>query len=65
MAFYPSGPAGDFHSWYNADRMLVGDEGLKLARLKLAAAIRQTIANGLRLLGVSRRSDVMDGIPKQ
>ena len=53
VAFYLGDLAGDFHSWYNADRMLVEDEGLKLARLKLAAAIRQTIANGLRLLGVS------------
>ena len=53
VAFYLKDLAGDFHSWYNADRMLVEDEGLKLARLKLAAAIRQTIANGLRLLGVS------------
>lgn len=53
VAFYLKDLAGDFHSWYNADRMLVEDEGLKLARVALAAAVRQTISNGLRLLGVS------------
>lgn len=53
VAFYLKDLAGDFHSWYNAERMLVEDEDLKMARLALAAAIRNTLANGLRLLGVS------------
>jgi len=53
IAFYLKDLAGDFHSWYNAERMLVEDEELKAARLALAAAIRNTLANGLRLLGVS------------
>lgn len=53
IAFYLKDLAGDFHSWYNAERMLVEDEGLKLARLALAAAIRQVLASGLALLGVS------------
>ncbi|QID16541.1 arginine--tRNA ligase [Nitrogeniibacter mangrovi] len=52
IAFYLKDLAGDFHSWYNAERMLVEDEALKMARLALAAAIRNTLANGLRLLGV-------------
>ncbi|WP_068809325.1 arginine--tRNA ligase [Thauera phenolivorans] len=53
VAFYLKELAAGFHSWYNAERMLVEDEGLKLARLALAAAVRQVLANGLALLGVS------------
>jgi arginyl-tRNA synthetase len=53
IAFYLKDLAGEFHSYYNAERMLVDDEALKLARLALAAAVRQVIRNGLRLLGVS------------
>ena len=53
LAFYLKDLAGEFHSYYNAERMLVDDEGLKLARLALAAAVRHVIRNGLRLLGVS------------
>ena len=45
--------AGEFHSYYNAERILVEDEALRLARLALCAAVRQTLANGLSLLGVS------------
>ena len=53
IAFYLKDLAGEFHSYYNAERMLVDDEGLKLARLALAAAVRQEIRSGLALLGVS------------
>jgi arginyl-tRNA synthetase len=53
VAFYLRELAADFHSWYNAERMLVDDETVKLARLALAGAVRQTLANGLALLGVS------------
>jgi arginyl-tRNA synthetase len=53
IAFYLRELAADFHSWYNAERMLVDDEAVKLARLALAGAVRQTLANGLALLGVS------------
>ncbi|NMG00452.1 arginine--tRNA ligase [Aromatoleum toluolicum] len=53
IAFYLKDLAGEFHSWYNAERMLVDDEAVKLARLALAAAVRQVLANGLALLGVS------------
>lgn len=45
--------AGDFHSWYNAHKMLVEDKPLRDARLALSQAVRQVIANGLGLLGVS------------
>src|SRR5205814_2047670 len=45
--------AAEFHSYYNAERILVDDETLRSARLALSAAVRQTLANGLSLLGVS------------
>ncbi|MBU4499858.1 MAG: arginine--tRNA ligase, partial [Gammaproteobacteria bacterium] len=45
--------AGDFHAWYNADKFLVDDAVIRLARLALADAARITIVNGLALLGVS------------
>jgi arginyl-tRNA synthetase len=45
--------AGDFHSWYNAHKMLVDDQALRDARLALAEAVRQVIANGLGILGLS------------
>ena len=53
LAFYLRELAAEFHSYYNAERILVDDEGLRLARLALCAAVRQTLANGLSLLGVS------------
>lgn len=53
IAFYLKDLAGEFHSFYNAERFLVDDEAVKLARLALAGAVRQTLANGLKLLGVS------------
>ena len=53
VAFYLRSLAADFHSYYNAERILVDDEGLRAARLALCAAAKQTLANGLSLLGVS------------
>jgi arginyl-tRNA synthetase len=52
VAFYLRDLASDFHSFYAADRVLVDDEELKLARLALLAATRQVLSNGLTLLGV-------------
>jgi arginyl-tRNA synthetase len=45
--------AARLHTYYNAERFLVEDEALKLARLALVAATRQVLANGLAVLGVS------------
>jgi arginyl-tRNA synthetase len=45
--------AARLHTYYNAERFLVEDETLKLARLALVAATRQVLANGLAVLGVS------------
>jgi arginyl-tRNA synthetase len=53
LAFWLRDCAADFHAWYNAERVLVDDAELRLARLRLASATRQVIANGLELLGVS------------
>ncbi len=53
VAFYLRDLAGELHSYYNAERVLVDDESLKLARLSLLLATRQVIKNGLELIGVS------------
>jgi len=53
IAFYLKELAGEFHGWYNAERMLVDDAALRDARVALAIAVRQTIRNGLAILGVS------------
>ncbi|RIJ04524.1 arginine--tRNA ligase [Achromobacter sp. K91] len=53
IAFWLRDCASDFHTWYNAERVLVDDTALKLARLRLASTTRQVLANGLELMGVS------------
>ncbi|MEO8103705.1 MAG: arginine--tRNA ligase, partial [Betaproteobacteria bacterium] len=45
--------AARLHSYYNAEKFLVEDEKLKLARLALIVATRQVLRNGLAVLGVS------------
>jgi arginyl-tRNA synthetase len=54
LAFYLKDLAGDFHSWYNAERLLVEDTATREARLALALATRQVLRNGLSLLGVAQ-----------
>jgi arginyl-tRNA synthetase len=53
VAFYLRELAGEFHSYYNAVHVLVAEPAIRRARLALSVAVRQAIANGLRLLGVS------------
>jgi arginyl-tRNA synthetase len=53
VAFYLRELAGEFHSYYNAVRILVPETEARLARLALSAAVRQVLANGLAVLGVS------------
>jgi arginyl-tRNA synthetase len=45
--------ASTFHSYYNAVPILVEDDALRSARLYLCKAVKQVLANGLALLGVS------------
>jgi len=53
IAYYLRELAGEFHSYYNAERILVPETPVRLARLALAAAVRQVMRNGLALIGVS------------
>jgi arginyl-tRNA synthetase len=53
VAFYLRDLAGEFHSFYNAERVLVDDEAARNARIALLAATRQVLANGLAIIGVS------------
>ncbi|KVE97942.1 arginine--tRNA ligase [Burkholderia vietnamiensis] len=53
VAFYLRDLAGEFHSFYNAERVLVDDEAPRNARAALLAATRQVLENGLAMLGVS------------
>ncbi|MFZ5482940.1 MAG: arginine--tRNA ligase [Pseudomonadota bacterium] len=53
VAYYLKDLAADLHALYVACQFLVEDEALKRARLALIAATRQTLKNGLALLGVS------------
>ena len=53
VTFYLRELASLYHSYYDAERILVDDEGVKRARLALVAATAQVLRNGLALLGVS------------
>jgi arginyl-tRNA synthetase len=53
LSHYLRDLANDFHTYYNAHQFLVDDEALRDARIKLILAVRQTLRNGLSLLGVS------------
>ncbi|MGZ9030113.1 MAG: arginine--tRNA ligase [Burkholderiaceae bacterium] len=53
LAFYLKDLAADFHGYYNAERVLVDEAATREARLALLLATRQTLRNGLALLGVS------------
>jgi len=53
VAFYLRDLAGEFHSFYNAERVLVDEEAPRNARIALLAATRQVLANGLAVIGVS------------
>jgi len=53
VTFYLRELASIYHSYYDAERILVDDEAVKLARLALVAATAQVLHNGLAVLGVS------------
>jgi arginyl-tRNA synthetase len=56
VAFYLRELAACYHSYYDAERILVDDEAIRRARLALVAATAQVLHNGLALLGVSAPS---------
>ena len=53
VTFYLRELASLYHSYYDAERILVDDEKIRLARLALVAATAQVLHNGLKVLGVS------------
>jgi arginyl-tRNA synthetase len=52
VTFYLRELAACYHSYYDAERILVDDEPVKLARLAMVAATAQVLHNGLHVLGV-------------
>ena len=53
LAHYLRELAGDFHTYYNAHKMLGEEAAVRDARITLACAVQQVLNNGLTLLGVS------------
>ena len=53
IATYLHKLAGEYHSYYNAHKMLLDDHGLRHARIALSLAVKQVLANGMHLLGVT------------
>jgi len=53
IAHYLRDLANDFHSYYNAEKLIVDDAQLRNARFSLVLAVQQTLRNGLAILGVS------------
>ena len=53
VAFYLRELAASYHSYYDAERILVEDDLVKQARLALVASVSQVLHNGLAVLGVS------------
>lgn len=53
LAYYAKDLANDFHSFYNACKVLTDDQALRDARLVLVDAARITLRNNLTLLGVA------------
>ncbi|MDU0810078.1 MAG: arginine--tRNA ligase [Burkholderia sp.] len=53
IAFYVRDLASQLHSFYNAERVLVGDDVQRICRIALLSATRQVLENALAILGVS------------
>jgi arginyl-tRNA synthetase len=53
VTFYLRELAASYHSYYDAERILVDEVTVKEARLALVAAVAQVLRNGLSVLGVS------------
>ncbi len=53
VAFYLRELAASYHSYYDAERILVENDEVRQARLALVASVAQVLHNGLAVLGVS------------
>ncbi len=53
LAYYLRDLAQDFHTFYDAHKILIDDQDLCNARLSLIAAIQQVLRNGLTIIGVT------------
>jgi arginyl-tRNA synthetase len=53
IVYYLRELANAFHTYYNAEKVIVDDADLRNARAALGLAVAQVIRNGLALLGVS------------
>jgi len=53
ITFYLMDLAEIFHAYYHDNKVLTEDSRIKKARLYLVEAVRQVVANGLEILGVS------------
>ncbi|WPE18112.1 arginine--tRNA ligase [Candidatus Thioglobus autotrophicus] len=53
LAHYLRDLAGEFHSYYNNSEFLVDEAELRETRVLLIRAVKQVLANGLGILGVS------------
>ncbi len=53
IIFYLMELAGQFHSYYNKHKVISDDFALSQARLCLVGALRTTLGNGLRMVGLS------------
>mgnify|MGYP000084215048 CR=1 FL=1 len=53
LCYYLKELAAAFHTFYNAERVVIENDVERNARLALLAATRQVLGNGLALLGIS------------
>ncbi|MBT8449079.1 MAG: arginine--tRNA ligase [Gammaproteobacteria bacterium] len=53
IAHYLRDLSNEFHSYYNAEKLIVDSATLRNARFCLISAVKQTLRNGLAILGVS------------
>jgi len=53
VSFYLRELASAYHSYYDAERILVDEPLVRQARVALVAAVAQVLHNGLAVMGVS------------
>jgi len=53
LCYYLKDLSSNFHSYYNNQRIIIENKELQSARILLVMAIKQVIANGLNIIGVS------------